>query len=503
MLTGSDQEDHGMSSTLERTATGPSSMTTKPTHAWLKQLRVGYVANEPSAAMDEFADQLLGQFTALGHEAPSVPDGRIDVLFTTARYGEPVPWRQALFFTARRRFGLENDPELFTLVDMTLEEYEGALEHFEIALDREPPIPEDFDFPGLAPDSYRVLVEQGRRGGSIMALERLVQAHAKSIRVILVVGDGKPRWAHYFDLVGAHPKIELSDEASYQDLVTRIVTVMSTEEVTHHQVVGESLPKEDWVESEGRKGMLEAGPAIGQRDFFTEGVRISDLVQVPAVSQGVANQYSEGCFATWDPELGALISTVTGSARPVEKDDLKDEDLAVIVGVRDDGLGALVMQVDGKQNDPPSSEAVELMDMDSVLPRVELEGTQVPVVRSKLHGHRGIGSFDPALVEYAPLDSPYYHYPVSCATSAQAEGIKGAFSRAASLQNPSDPRQIAFTVLPGHGVIIAEKWAPEKMPFQQIWEAMDSGALKVDNHVPQGIYGYRDDGEGAMILEER
>ncbi|MFQ5922669.1 MAG: hypothetical protein ACE5M4_07470, partial [Anaerolineales bacterium] len=494
-------EDHCMSSTLERTATGPSSTTTKPIHAWLRQLRVGYVADETSAEMDEFAERLLEQFAVLGHEALDIPEGHIDVLFATARYGEPVPWRQSLFFTARRRFGLENDPELFTLVDMTVEEYESALQHFENVLDREPPDPADFEFPGLAPESYRVLVEQGRRGGPILALERLVQAHAKSIWVILVVGDGEPLWVHYFDLVGAHPKIELADKAGYQDLVMRIVTVMSTEEVTHHQAVGEPLPNADWADSAGRKGMLKAGPALGRRNFFTEMVRISDLVQVPAVSQGVANQYSEGCFATWDPGLGALISTVTGSARPVEKDDLKDQDLAVIVGVRDDGLGALVRHVERKQNDPPSSEAVELMDMDSLLPRVELDGTQVPVVRSKLHGHRGIGSYDPDLVEYAPLDPPYYHYPVSCATSAQAEGIKGAFSRAESLLNPDDPRQLAFTVLPGHGVIIAEKWVPEKAPFQLIWETMDSGALQVDNHVPQGVYGYAVNSEGAMVLD--
>ena len=491
-----------MSSTLEQTAAGPSSTTTKPIHAWLRQLRVGYVADETSARMDVFAERLLKQFAVLGHEALANPEGRIDVLFATARYGEPVPWRQSLFFTARRRFGLENDPELFTLVDMTLEEYESALQHFENVLDREPPDPADFEFPGLAPDSYRVLVEQGRRGGPILALERLVQAHAKSIRVILVVGDERPQWAHYFDLVGAHPKIELADEDGYRDLVMRVVTVMSTEEVTHHQVVGEPLPHADWAKSEGRKGMLEAGPALGRRNFFTEMVRISDLVHMPAVSQGVANQYSEGCFATWDTGLGALISTVTGSARPVEKDDLKDQDLAVIVGIRDDGLGALVRHVEDKQNDPPSSEAVELMDMDSRLPRVELDGTQVPVVRSKLHGHRGIGSYDPDLVEYAPLDPPYYHYPVSCATKAQAEGIKGAFSRAESLLNPADPRQLAFTVLPGHGVIIAEKWVPGNVPFQLMWEAMDSGALQVDNRVPQGLYGYRANSQGEMVLDE-
>jgi hypothetical protein len=463
---------------------------------------VGYAGDDTSATIDEFADRLLDQFAALEHGVFRPPEGHIDVLFATARYGEPVPWRHALFFTGRRKYDLENTPELFTLVEISLAEYESAIEHFERVLQHEPPDPADFSFPGLAPDSSRVLIEQGRRGGPILALERLVQAHAKSLKVILVVGDGEPLWAHYFDLVGAHPKIELSDEGGYRELVRRVVTVMSTEEVTHHQPVGELLPHEDWINSVGRIGMLEAGPALGQRDFFTEMVRISDLVQVPAVSQGVANQYSEGCFATWDPKLGALITTVTGSARPVEKDDLKDEDLAVIVGVREDGMGALVRQVEGKQNDPPSSEAVELMDMDSALPRVELNGGQVPTVRSKLHGHRGIGSFDPDLVEYAPLDPPYYHYPVTCATWAQADGIKGAFSRAESLLNPDDPRKMAFTVLPGHGVIIAEKWEPDKAPFQLMWEAMDSGALQVDNHVPQGVYGYRANEKGAMVLEE-
>ena len=248
--------------------------------------------------------------------------------------------------------------------------------------------------------------------------------------------------------------------------------------------------------------MLAAGPALGQRNFFTEMVRISDLVQVPAISEGVANQYSEGCFATWDPELEALISTVTGSARPVEKDDLKDQDLAVIVGVNAAATGAHVREVDGKQNDPPSSEAVELKDMDSVLPEVEVEGHQVPVVRSKLHGHRGIRGFDPSVVEYAPLEPPYYYYPVSCATSAQAEGIKGAFSRSEALNNPEDPRQLVFTVLPGHGVIIAEKWQPDKAPFQLMWEAMDAGTLEVDNHVPQGFYDYALDDAGQKVIFE-
>jgi hypothetical protein len=81
----------------------------------------------------------------------------------------------------------------------------------------------------------------------------------------------------------------------------------------------------------------------------------------------VSNQYSEGCFSTWDPTLGALVATVTGSARPLTKDNITEDDLAVIVGVRPDGKGALVRHVEGKDNVPPSSESLEMIGMDDLL----------------------------------------------------------------------------------------------------------------------------------------
>jgi len=480
----------------------------RPVHPWLKKLKVAFVPGEISSLMEQVVDGLLEQFQSLGHQVRTSPEGRTDLVLTTARFGEPVPWRKALFFTARKRFGLENNPAIYTLVQVGTREYQAALDHFQAALEREPPNPADFEFPGLAPDSNRVLLEQSRRGGPILALERQVQAQAKSIRVLLIIGDDRPLWAHHFDLVGAHPRIDMVEgNGFYQDLALRMVTVLSTEEVTDHEVVAGLVPQAEWAALEAPKGMLLAGSELGRRGFFTEMVRISDLVAVPAVSEGVANQYSEGCFATWDPKLGALIATVTGSARPVDKDAIGENDLAVIVGVRPDGKGALVRHVAGKRNDPPSSEAVEMMEMDSLLPKIRLDKeweTQatVPVVRSKLHGHRGIAVYDPARVEHVALEPTYYHYPVSCATQAQAWAIKDAFARSAALQDPADPRQLVFTVLPGHGVVIAEKWLPGKAPFQGIWEAIDAGVLEISNQVPQGLLRYVPGPNGRMILQE-
>ncbi len=476
-----------------------------PLHPWLRTLEVAFVPPEqPLPLVPEVFGGLEGAFRSLGHRVVSPPRARTPVLFTAAPFGEPLNWRRALMFTARRRFGMQVTPTVWTVVPVTPQRWQAELERLAQALQKPHPQAEDFAYPGLAPTAWRTLLEQGRRGGPILALERVVQAQAKSIRVLLVVGDERPQEAYLFDLVGAHPRIPAEDpKFFYTDLALRIVTTASTHEVTDHVVVGDPIPAEVWRALQAPRAMQRAAAELGRRQFFTPMVRINDLVAVPAVEASISSQYSEGCFATWEPQLNALIATVTGSARPVAKDAITDDDLAVIVGVRPDGQGALVRHVEGKRNDPPSSEAVELFDMDAPLPRITWNGTTVPVARSKLHGHRGVKAFDPTLVEFVPLDEAYYHLPVSCATDAQARGIKGAFARSQALRNPDDPRRLVFTVLPGHGLVMAEKWVPGKAPFQVMWEAMDTGRIVIDPRVPQGPFTYELDGQGRMTLREK
>jgi hypothetical protein len=285
-----------------------------------------------------------------------------------------------------------------------------------------------------------------------------------------------------------------------------MVTALSTHEITEHEVVGDIVGQDEWRTSEIPAAMKVAGLKLGERDFFTDMVRIADLVDVPAINDAVSSQYSEGCYATWDPHLDGLVATITGSARPVDKDNLTDDELAFIVGVRPDGKGAQVRHVEGKRNDPPSSEAVELMDMDSALPRIHIDAgggelQEVPVARSKLHGHRGVKAYDPKYVEHVFLSEPYYHYPVSCSTEAQAQAIKSAFSNSEALNNYEDPRQVVFTILPGHGIVIVEKWVRGKAPFQIIWEYMDSGLIQIDNLVPQGALTFFRDESGLMRIK--
>ena len=486
--------------------TREESTTVKPTHPWLRRMQVAFVPGPMPPLLEEVMEGLERHFRRLGHQVQTEPDDHTDVILTTAAFGEPLDWRQSLTLFARRRFNLSHAPTVYTLVQVPPTRFQELLDYFETVLAKEPPNQADCDFAGLAPQAYRVLFEQGRRGGPILALERVVQAQTKSIRVLLVVGDDRPLEAYHFDLVGAHPRSEADDlESFYEDIVLRTVTTLCTSEVNQHQVVGDPIPHALWQRLSTPAAMCEAAQQLGERNFFTEMVRIADLVEVPVVTNAVAEQYSVGCFATWDPTLGALIATVTGSARPVHKGSITEDDLAVIAGVRADGQGALVRHVEGKSNDPPSTEAVEMMDMDSPLPSIILDpawgiSAPVPVVRSKLHGHRGMAAYDSRRVEFVPLAPPYYHYLVSCGTGAQAQGIKRAFVRSEALQNREDPRRVVFTVLPGHGVVIVEKWVPDKAPFQVMWEYMDAGYLEVENLIPQGPMEYVPGPEGRMLL---
>lgn len=487
----------------------PASPTENILHPWLRKINLSFVPGVMTPLLDQVAAGLLDAFRTLGHTVQGQPSEHTDLLLTTAPFAQPLNWRDSLLFTARRRFKLPHSPLSVTLIHARPAEFRNLLGHFEAALKKEPQDPAEFAFEGLASTAYQTLIEQGLRGGPILSLERMLQAQSKSIRILLIIGEAEPQTAYLFDLVGAHPRMAANNrEAFYEDIALRIVTGLSTEEVTEHQVVGEPIPYDVWHELSTPSAMQKAAHELGQRGFFTHIARVADLVPVPSIGAALAEQYSEGCFATWEPRLDALMTTITGSARPVNKDNITEDELAVIVGVRPDGKGAMIQYVQNKRNDPPSSEAVEMIALDQPLPKIALTleshgsttAFQVPVARSKLHGHRGVAAYDPSYVEYVTLDPPYYNYPVSCATEAQANGIRQAFGRSEALLNPADPRQVVFTVLPGHGLVMVEKWEAGKDPFQLIWEYMDAGILEIEPRVPQGWFSYEPEADGRYHL---
>jgi hypothetical protein len=388
---------------------------------------------------------------------------------------------------------------VFTIVHATHQQFSDLLSETESILRKG--VESTPRFAGVPETAFRTLFQQGKRGGAIMYLLRIIQIQSKSIRVLLVVGEERPDTAFLFDLVGAHPQITNEDpQAFYKDITTRILTAASTKEITRHKVVEPNVKREVWDHLPTIQYMTQASQELGKRDFFTEMIHVSDVAEIPGFSDAISQQYSEGCFATWDVYIDGLLTTITGSARPVHKENITDKDLAIIVGITPERDGALIRQVEGHTNHPPSSEAVEMIGMDLKLPRIRLSNdAHVPVIRSKLHGHRGVRSFNRDRVEYVSVPESYLYYPVSCSTDAQYRAVQEAFSSSEALQHPEDPRQIVFTVLPGHGVVIVEKWVEGKQPFQVIWEGMDDKAIEISNDIPQGPLVFEMNGRRATL----
>jgi hypothetical protein len=472
-----------------------------PTHAWLKQLSICYLPGPSTGLSDQVASDLIGHFQQEGHATQTEPSPETDVILTTARLGEPLGWRESLMFTARRRFKLKHVPTVFTIVHATPGQFREWMAKVEALLQEGPEAAPTFE--GIPETASQTLFQQGKRGGSILYLLRILQIQTKCIRVLLVVGEEQPHYAYLFDLVGAHPKIKFHEpQTFYKDIATRIQTAASTSEITNHETVEPPITRDEWESLAVIDEMTRASQELGKRDFFTEMIKVSQVAEIPGFSEAISQQYSEGCFATWEPRLNGLLTTITGSARPVRKENITDQDLAVIVGIKPARDGAVIRKVEGHPNHPPSSEAVEMIGMDLLLPKLTQEsGAQVPVIRSKLHGHRGVRSFDWTRVEYVPLPESYLHYPVSCSTDAQYRAVQEAFASSFALQNPNDPRQLVFTILPGHGVVIVEKWVEGKSAFQVIWEAMDRKVIEITNHIPQGPFTFETEGQRCRLAE--
>ena len=127
------------------------SATVKPIHPWLRKIAVAAVPGPTTSLLEQVVADLLRHFGLQGHLVQTTPDSRTDVLLTTAPFGKPLGWRDALVFNARRRFNLSHSPSLYTLLHVTPEEFQRLLDHFQAALTKEPLDPADYAFPGLAP----------------------------------------------------------------------------------------------------------------------------------------------------------------------------------------------------------------------------------------------------------------------------------------------------------------------------------------------------------------
>jgi hypothetical protein len=487
-------------------------MSNTPLHSWAHPITVAFLPAYRDKLLDSSSVNLLEWFRANGSVVQDRPTNETDLIITTARHNQPVAREAALLFHAKRQYGLSRRPQVLTMVSIRDDEYAEQLQHFtELAASQEAALTDRYK--GLGPQAVEVLLQQAQRGGPEVALGRLLQAQAISIRVMAIIGDqaGNPLRAVHFDLAGAHPTTDATDPAAFaQEVGRRILSAICAHDVDHHDLLDETLPRSVWERLTSPEAMINAGSTFAQYGFFTTPISIEKILGYRGgLGEAIAAQYSEGCYAVYEPNIPGLITTATGSSRLVDKRSISRDDQAIVVGVKPERDGAKVIQVEGRQRVIPSVEAVEMMGICEALPQYERanergQAVNVPAVRAILHGHVAVAAFDPARTEVVNLDEPFYDYLVSCGTGALASATAKAFQRAQTMKDPSDPRKLIFLEQPGHGVVILEKWVEGKGPFETIRDYLEKGLIRMTMEVPQGRIRWeeRPTSNGRRVLEK-
>ena len=466
-------------------------------HSWTRPISLAFMPSTNSTPALELATSaLLDWMRDAGCTITPLPDNTTELILTTRRFGDNVTRDEALLFHAKRLYRLSRRPQILTMVDVPETEYQALAAHF-VELARMPEAEAArHQYAGLGPQAADLIAHQARRGGPDLAFARLLQSQVISIRVMaLRTQSGRPYRAMHVDLAGAHPVTNATDLETFgEDAGARVLTAICATEVNHHSFVEEPVPAELWASLASPEAMIRAGSMFTEFGFFTTPLYVEKVLGYRGLSEAISAQFSEGCYAVYEPEIPGLLTTATGSSRLVDKRSISRLDEAVVVGTRPDHEGAIVRPVAGMEPVVPSVEAVEMMGLCERVPQHQHFNSHglpvaVPNVRAILHGHLGVAAFDPKRVEAVMLDPLYYTQLVSCGTGALADGTATAFARSQSLHDMRDPRRVIFLEQPGHGVMVVEKWPPEEdenRPFDTIHDYLSDGTLQMTLDIAQG-----------------
>lgn len=480
-------------------------------HAWLRPIRIAWMPLRRTPAIDSASEALLDWFESHNCSIVRVPDRQTDLIITATSITSPVGRDESLLFNAKRRYRLGHRPQVVTIVDMPEPAYQQWLAHFRTLAEHGPADLPPHHYPGLGPEAVQVMWQQATRGGAEVAMGRFMKGFTKGLRVIALRHNDaqQPVFATHFDLAGSHPTTPIGADlgAFAEETALRLLAATCTTEVNQHAYADDApLSAADWAALTTPDALVRAGPRFTEYGFFTDPVSVEKILGYRGLSEAISAHYSEGCYAAWDAEIGALVTTGSGSARMVDKRAISRQDQAILTGVKPDGSGALVRQIEGNERVVPSVEAVELYKITQAVGQHTVtnrrgERVSAPNVRAILHGHLGVRSYDPARVERLALAAPYYRHLVSCGTGGLAIGTEASFSASVAMAAIDEPRQIAFLEQPGHGIIVVEKWDATAQPFDLIQRALDEGWLDLTMDVPQGMAFWVPQGDRVVKRE--
>lgn len=459
-------------------------------HRWLHPVRATVLPGSGPQPVTALTHRIATWLHSTGNIVTEQPTPSTNVLLTTATFGQAVAVECAPLFTAKRAYHLHTRPTVVTLVGMRSDQFKDWTEHFAnlSAIQR--------TYPGLGPAAGRILADQSRTAGPEVALGRLVQAQAKSIRAIVITFDSndQPVQAIHYSLAGAHRVTDATNIDEFvRDAGIRILTAACERDVHDCAYVSDALPLRTWNSLTVPAAMIRSGRRFGEMGLFSAPVSIETLLGFRGLGDVLSKQFSDGCYAAFEPKLSALVMTASGSWRSIDKGAIGQSEQAIVVGVADNSDAVQVRPVEGFGHVRPSVEAFEMMGICKAVGSHELRESMdrpvtVPNVRAILHAHRGVDAYDPQKVERVVLDEMFEAFPVSCGTLPLAKASAAAFGRSVALSDHDDPRLIVFLEQPGHGVIVIERWAASAStdPFDAIHQSLVRGDLVLSKRVPQG-----------------
>ncbi len=463
---------------------------------WQRPVSVCSVGDPLGSLQQLVRDGLLRAFKGSGNTIQPAPTNDTDLIIAYGRMGEEE--RVPLVFTIKERYGLaKRPPNLVTVVSASRAVLDRTLAEMGDT------IPAGIQ-PAFALESRDGLSEAkpAERAEPMVRMGRREQAYHGSPRILLVVGDEGSRNIEegiLFGLEGSHPSMSGEDEKGFFEELSRRLWAFACAKDADHMAISEgAISKEAWERSAIPEQIIAAGQRMDQLGLLAPPVILRDLV-----SNGLARVYeryfnlkrmSEGNLSAWEPYLGVMVITGTGSVG-VDKRHLQREHLVPVGELMENGV--VVWQPEGMDTVKPSVEAMEQLAIYRAAPQLSLlvkkigdahgAPVMVPAIRALLHTHVGITAYNPELVEVVHIDRERFPYPFSCGTDLLARATVEAFSKARAFRDPDGLPRAILLEQPNHGIVVAELWRdPPTVPcFEATLNLFAAGEIEWTYAIPQ------------------
>ncbi|MET8824371.1 hypothetical protein ABZX40_07410 [Streptomyces sp. NPDC004610] len=346
---------------------------------------------------------------------------------------------------------------------------------------------------------------------------RVLMARLGAPKVVVVTVDAttdRVIEATLCTMEGGHPsetentknteKTENTDSIA-QGICDRLVAAACTREVAgRYDVESGAITAAQWADTSVPEALAAAGRRMGGLRLLPAPHRLTHYVspRLAAVYERYLGMkaFSEGMLFAFDPGLGALVVTASGSWE-VDKRALRRDDVTVVAHRLDNGRLRVLAPVSVSPKGP-SVEAWEVCALLEAVPTVRIRqdedgawiwdphGThEVPAIRAGLHAHVGVSAADPSRIETVPADRERYPYGFGCGTDLMIEVAQDTVRRSQAINDPDDPRHFVRWPMLYHGEMAVELWGPDQRtePLSGLLDLFDTQAEAAITYDPDHI----------------